>query len=95
MSDAVIQRGIALVGDGLCPACDVTGHEVRLQASPPDGFHYHGSNTAAPTRLFCPNDGQGYRLNDAGELRITVPCNGGLHPDGTVGPAPTPQEDDG
>ncbi len=83
--DAVLQRGVALIGDGLCPACDMTGKRVELQATPPDGFHYHGQDTAAPTRLFCPSDGQGYRLTAQGAIQILVPCNGGLHSDGTVG----------
>lgn len=41
-----------------------------------------------PPRLWCPVDGQGYRLAGTGpspDIKITPPCNGGIHSDGYGG----------
>ena len=85
MSMDIIEHGKALVHRGLCPACNVGGNEQPLQAEPPTGFHWHGGE-ANPSRpyLFCPVDGQGYRIADE-RLLILPPCNGGLHPEDVRG----------
>jgi hypothetical protein len=80
-----ISPGIALVHAGVCPACQHEGHFALFMDPPLDKFHYHGQTEFVdPPYAWCHECGQGYRIvND--DLRIAIPCNGGLHPDGTVG----------
>lgn len=82
---AVIARGIALVHSGLCPACQHKGHFALFADAPTDTFHYHGQTEFIdPPYVWCHECGMGYRIvND--ELRQAIPCNGGIHSDGTVG----------
>lgn len=83
---AFIARGIALVHENKCPACNAAGRiQELLREVPLDKFHYHGKiDFIDPPYIFCHFDGQGYRVIN-NDLRILPPCNGGLHEDGTVG----------
>lgn len=77
--DDIIAAGIAQVHSRRCPACMMTDTETMLVDVPPlDRFHYHGADVLDPPRLWCPVDGQGYRI-EQDQMLITVPCNGGMH----------------
>lgn len=81
--------GRNLIRRSLCPACFFTGTEQSLQDHPPEDRYYHQTDRSElddPPRLWCPVDGQGYRLvGPDAEIRITSPCNGGLHAPGARG----------